>query len=651
MATYAEQIAAEYAARGLNPDGSPIGDSLPTPWTAGPTAAPTPPTQERLSPADASAEYAAANLPPPGRGTGLPFTPYHDPSSREAFQAWTDAQDREASHSLNAQRVASIEDKANRVAYEERKRPHRAWDKGGFEEGPLTTGQEEKLRDGLARGLDEETALKYSRGQIAANDVPKLPFIRDESNAPTSPGQNASAPAENESGVHTIPEVTVHSGKQGEVEAIFANGAGGAAKPAGGGGSGGGGGSSGLSMSSTTPGEGGSGGDFDAPYNAAMGAAEQRGAAEGDIAQAQGDAAGQRMAASEKAMADLQRANDRYNEIADKHYARLEQLNNEVATGTVDPDHWWHNLSTGNQIRYTLAAALGGFSAGVMGTPNQGLASIRMHIDNDIDAQKANLESKRHAAEGEKGLLAEAYQRTHNMQDAVLLAKQAAYDHVDNQLKQMTAGANSQIANANSKLLLADWDKWRQEEREKSDEFHQSQATKEMIALMRRNKGGGGGGANDKLVRKYGEDLDKRNIPAFEEAINRAEADLAANGSAGLGRVTNFFANHLGDWFVSNKGLNTRADLASAEGEAAKSMGRFGGASLNFARDLSQSRDPAKVRIALHAWRSKINAEKAAVAARYPGGVKEAYEARGGATSADDGGGPDIPHGSETPTE
>ncbi len=71
-----------------------------------------------------------------------------------------------------------------------------------------------------------------------------------------------------------------------------------------------------------------------------------------------------------------------------------ENLSQEVANAKVDPKRLFHNMSTGQKIFSMIGVVLGGIGAGMTHGPNLGLQVIQKAIDDDIDAQKADLGKK-----------------------------------------------------------------------------------------------------------------------------------------------------------------------------------------------------------------------------------------------------------------
>lgn len=70
------------------------------------------------------------------------------------------------------------------------------------------------------------------------------------------------------------------------------------------------------------------------------------------------------------------------------------KLTKDVADNKIDPTRVWSNASTGNKILAGIGVLLSGAGSGLSGGPNLALQVINKTIDQDIDAQKAELGKK-----------------------------------------------------------------------------------------------------------------------------------------------------------------------------------------------------------------------------------------------------------------
>lgn len=62
---------------------------------------------------------------------------------------------------------------------------------------------------------------------------------------------------------------------------------------------------------------------------------------------------------------------------------------------TVDPQRWFHSRTTGQKLFAVLGSILGGFGAGLTGGSNQALNLVQQAIEDDIAAQKFDIEQRR----------------------------------------------------------------------------------------------------------------------------------------------------------------------------------------------------------------------------------------------------------------
>lgn len=73
---------------------------------------------------------------------------------------------------------------------------------------------------------------------------------------------------------------------------------------------------------------------------------------------------------------------------------KSDKLAQGILDKNIDPDRYWHNLSTGSKIRAGIALALGGIGAAYNGGHNYALDIINKSIDADIDSQKQDYNKK-----------------------------------------------------------------------------------------------------------------------------------------------------------------------------------------------------------------------------------------------------------------
>jgi hypothetical protein len=124
-------------------------------------------------------------------------------------------------------------------------------------------------------------------------------------------------------------------------------------------------------------------------------AAAEAGAAEAEAKSHEGAAQAMREAA-ETQQADLEESKGQRAaraELTSRMLRDAEKAAADVSSQKIDPNRFWKNTSTGDRIRYAIAAALGGFAGDHTATN-----MIQSMISQDIDAQKSDIENQRQGA-------------------------------------------------------------------------------------------------------------------------------------------------------------------------------------------------------------------------------------------------------------
>lgn len=133
---------------------------------------------------------------------------------------------------------------------------------------------------------------------------------------------------------------------------------------------------------------------------------------------------------------DEMRAQENYQRQLDAHErarADMAQLNNEaiaLSKTKVDPDRWYRNRSTSGKIGAWVAAIVGGLVSGRTGGPNQGLANIMKMIDDDVDAQKADITNQQQTLGMRRGIISDSYARSGDAFRAAEAFRIASYERV-----------------------------------------------------------------------------------------------------------------------------------------------------------------------------------------------------------------------------
>lgn len=180
-----------------------------------------------------------------------------------------------------------------------------------------------------------------------------------------------------------------------------------------------------------------------AAEDAGMAAAEsERAANTAEVAAQAADAARR-----EKIQVERQDALDRVNE--ERRQAVAAQMDENRATiealldSTVDPHRRFRNMGVVGKISTALSVAMGGLMRPSLGGRNPALEAVESMISRDIDAQLADIETKKSAYAMQNTLLGRLFEHFKDETTAVELATAAALDWAITQLDKDMAGARS----------------------------------------------------------------------------------------------------------------------------------------------------------------------------------------------------------------
>lgn len=134
--------------------------------------------------------------------------------------------------------------------------------------------------------------------------------------------------------------------------------------------------------------------------------------------------------AQQAAEANRVAATQEWNTKWQQNQARADAMARMIENSEIDPNRLYHNMSTGQRLGTAFAMILSGIGSGMTMGRQQNLAVEAMNkaIDQDIDAQKANLGKK-------QSLLNYYVSQGHDIQSAAQLAKADARDAAAAQLQ------------------------------------------------------------------------------------------------------------------------------------------------------------------------------------------------------------------------
>lgn len=129
--------------------------------------------------------------------------------------------------------------------------------------------------------------------------------------------------------------------------------------------------------------------------------------------------------------------------------------------GKVDPGRFWGSRSTGQKVLAGIAVALSGFGNGLMGRGgNDALSLIQKQIDDDIDAQKANIagerERKRDTLQGASTMLGQLRAKFGDERAAESAFRAMALEQAQATVQSKLALSKDPAIVANGEKLVAD---------------------------------------------------------------------------------------------------------------------------------------------------------------------------------------------------
>jgi hypothetical protein len=145
-------------------------------------------------------------------------------------------------------------------------------------------------------------------------------------------------------------------------------------------------------------------------------------------------------------------------EAEKKTQADMAKLNADVVelgNRKIDTGRWYRDRSTAGKIGAWVSAVVGGLVSGRTGGPNVGLQAILKMIDDDVDAQKADIANQHQALGMRRGIIADEYTRSGDAFRSAEAYRIASYDRViaDLQSQAQQFGPRSARAIAIGKMI------------------------------------------------------------------------------------------------------------------------------------------------------------------------------------------------------
>lgn len=248
----------------------------------------------------------------------------------------------------------------------------------------------------------------------------------------------------------------------------------------------------------------------------------------------------------------------------------------ELVSGKIEPNRIWSNASTGNKVAAAIAIALGGIAGGLNRTnQNVGLDIINKTIEQDIEAQKAEMSKK-------QNLMALNFEKVRDLRQAEAMTRQ-----------QLLAGVQASI-DKNANLMSSDVKKAQamQLSGEVVQKARQSALQNSLGAMLSKNLTPGQKQADEEFGKEYnawtsgGRARVDKNIERLKAVADYLEAhknDIVPPSGRFVGRIP--------DVLRSGTSLNIRDSVEAAMIDGLKET--FGG-------QLSDKEREAKVKTAFN---------------------------------------------------
>lgn len=268
----------------------------------------------------------------------------------------------------------------------------------------------------------------------------------------------------------------------------------------------------------------------------------------------------------------------------------------------VDPDRWWGKQSTGGKIVMAIAAALGQFSAAINHTPNAALGIIQKHIDDDISAQRDNIEKRKAGVDTMRGSLDVARQLSSDKDAQDNIARQMAYSQVDSYLKQFADSARTPEQKAKLEAMRAELQQKKIDAAASFAEKTQGQVTTAFKFNPERVVGGGGKPPVERaaaMLKKMGYSPKDPQWNGMMDNLLGGPGWRAGVGGAGAGSGLSDFERELG--------LTAPAGTRTAEGQLVRDAGKKEADGLSLVQLNEQWRKQARDANANYTDRARAN--------------------------------------------
>lgn len=168
------------------------------------------------------------------------------------------------------------------------------------------------------------------------------------------------------------------------------------------------------------------------------------------LASAQGKISKDQATALQNDIAAQEARHQEYMKNYDAIQAKINDVSKQVQDQKIDPNRYWAQKGTGGRIAAAISLIMGGLGSAFTGQPNAALGIIRDQINQDIDAQKAELGKK-------ENLLSQYYKQFGDLRQAEDAARLHAASVLQGQLKLAEAKQGGNVAAAQARMQIAQY--------------------------------------------------------------------------------------------------------------------------------------------------------------------------------------------------
>ena len=259
--------------------------------------------------------------------------------------------------------------------------------------------------------------------------------------------------------------------------------------------------------------------------------------------------------------------------------AQMDTMKADIAATKIDPSQYFSKGNAFGNVLSLLAVALGGYAEGYSGgrLKNNALAMLQNSIDNDIAAQKANLDNKKSALGAAQSIYGLARQQFGDDQQAAEFTRARQNDVLKTQALRFANEGRTEAIRANATKLAEHLDL---ESKKGDNEVQLLHAKAEQQRIAAANRGGGGGGATpeEKAFAKE-RAVEREDLKMRRDRADTVKAEREAGGEGETRKTQGVVSFEGVDYLVPKdaaRDLQSAAAAAAATQNQAESLVELG---------------------------------------------------------------------------